>query len=235
MRSVCLIPARGGSKRFPGKNIAPLNGRPLLAYAIEAAQGADLFQTVWVSTDDPRIAEVARRSGAAVHDRPPALATDEAGLVQVCLEFADWRERQGEPVEVLCVVLPTAVLLDPSDLRDGYRLLAQRNADFVMGVTTYLESPFQALWEVEGYLRPYFKDLCLKKSQELPKVTVDSGSFYLARMRALRAERTFYGRRLVGYQIPRHWAVDIDEPEHLKIVEALLKQGTTRKPVEVSS
>src|SRR5229473_2094388 len=86
----CLIPARGGSKRFPRKNIAPLRGRPLLTYAVEAARGAGIFSDVWVSTDDGEIAAVAEAAGARVHHRPSILAGDDATIVQVALDFTDW-------------------------------------------------------------------------------------------------------------------------------------------------
>jgi CMP-N-acetylneuraminic acid synthetase len=124
---------------------------------------------------------------------------------------------------VLGVVLPTAALLRPEDLRNGYHLLAVRSADFVMAVTTYLESPFQALQESNGYLKLFFGREYAKQSQALPKVVVDSGAFYYARLEALRRERTLYGERLVGCEIPRLRSIDIDEPAHLAVAEALLQ------------
>ena len=89
-RPVCLIPARGGSRRFPRKNIAPLRGRPLLAWAVEVARESKLFHDVWVSTDDAEIAAIARGQGAQVHERPAALATDTATIGQVGVDFLDW-------------------------------------------------------------------------------------------------------------------------------------------------
>ncbi len=222
-RPVCLIPARGGSKRFPGKNIALLRGKPLLAYVVEAARESGIFSALWVSTDDPAIAAVAETSGASVHQRPRELAGDKAMLWQVGVDFADWSERQGGKVAVLGVVLPTAALLKPDDLRNGYELMAAESADFVMGVTTYLESPFQALEEKNGYLKLVFGREYARQSQTLPKVVVDSGAFYFARVDALRRERTLYGERLVGYEIPRLRSIDIDEPAHLTVAAALLQ------------
>jgi CMP-N-acetylneuraminic acid synthetase len=92
-----------------------------------------------------------------------------------------------------------------------------------MAVTRYLESPFQALVEDGDYLRPCFERDITRQSQSLPTPWVDSGSFYFARVEALRTERTFYGKRLVGAPIPRHRSIDIDTPEHLVIAEALLE------------
>jgi len=220
--SNCLVPARGGSHRFPRKNIAPLAGRPLLGWAIEAARASGLFGDVWVSTEDAEIGAVAARHGASVHRRPDALAGDEATVVDVLLEFADHRAAAGVEPEYLGIVLPTAALLTGDDLRDAWALLRVRRADVAMGVTTYLESPFQALEEVDGHLRLFFGSGGARPGQKRPRVVVDSGQFYLARVAAVRAARTLYVDGLVGYPIPRERSVDIDEPAHLLIAEALL-------------
>lgn len=224
----CLIPARGGSKRFPRKNVAALRGRPLLAYAVDAARASGVFGDVWVSTDDGEIAEVAVRHGAMLHERPAALAADDATLVQVALDFADWLAGRGEGATHLGIVLPTAALLRGEDIRAASARLRDRGADFAMGVTTYLESPFQALEEVDGHLRLFFGADYARRGQRTPTVFVDSGYFYLVRVEALRAERTLYGARLIGQPIPRERSIDIDEPAHLVIAEALLAAAEAR-------
>jgi N-acylneuraminate cytidylyltransferase len=221
VRLSCLVPARGGSQRLPRKNIAPLRGRPLLAWTVEAARASALFPEVWVSTDDAEIAAVARGAGAVVHDRPAALAGSDSTLVQVALDFADWLGARGQAPDVLCVLLPTAALVRPDDLRGGLARLRERDADFAMAVTSFLEPPFWALTEEDGYLRLFFGQEFARKSQALPPVQVDSGYFYFVRVEALRAERTLYGKRLVGYPIARERSIDIDEPVHLAIAEAL--------------
>jgi len=224
----CLVPARGGSKRFPRKNIALLRGRPLLAWAIDAARTSSVFGDVWVSTEDAEIAQVAVRSGAKVHERPPALAADDATIVQVALDFADWLAARGEGATHLGIVLPTAALLRGADIRGAWARLRERDADFAMAVTSYLESPFQALEEADGYLRLFFGPAYARRTQLLPSVVVDSGYFYLVRIDALRAERTLYGARLVGQPIPRQRSIDIDEPAHLVIADALLAAAEAR-------
>jgi pseudaminic acid cytidylyltransferase len=222
LRRACLIPARGGSRRFPRKNIAPLRGRPLLAWALAAAQASTLFDDVWVSTDDAEIAAIASAGGARIHERPPALAGDTATIAQVGVDFLDWLEARAPAVDVLCTVLPTAALLRPEDLRGAWDLLVAREAEFAIAVTTYLESPFWALEEVDGFLRLHFGEEYARASQSLPAVQVDAGYFYFIRAASLRRERRLYGPRLVGYPIPRERAVDIDEPAHLVIAEALM-------------
>ena len=222
LRRACLIPARGGSKRFPRKNVAPLRGRPLLAWAVDAARESALFDDIWVSTDDAEIAAVARERGARVHDRPPALAGDTATIAQVGVDFLDWLGARGHEVDVLCTVLATAALMRAEDLRGGWDLMVAREAEFAIAVTTYLESPFWALHEVNGYLDLFFGDQSARASQTLPSVCVDAGYFYFIRAASLRRERRLYGPRLVGYPIPRARAVDIDEPDHLVMAEALM-------------
>ena len=223
MDLACIVPARGGSKRFPKKNIALLKGKPLLGYAVEAALGSGLFDEVSVSTEDAEIAEVARRFGATVRSRPAQLATDESTVVQVCLDFVASLESEGRPVEELGIVYPTAALITPTDLKDAYRLFRERQADFLWAITSYLEPPFWALHEVDGYLRSFFGDQYIVKSQQLPEVWVDCGYFYLVRVDALRRERGIVGERMVGYRIPRYRSIDIDEPYHLLMAEALLE------------
>jgi N-acylneuraminate cytidylyltransferase len=222
-RPVCLIPARGGSRRFPRKNIALLRGRPLLAWAIEAARESKLFDDVWVSTDDAEIAAIARDHGAVVHDRPEALAGDTATIAQVGVDFLDWLAARGRAAETICIVLPTAALMRADDLRGAWDLFLAREAEYGIAVTTYLESPFWALHEVAGgYYDLFFGDQYARATQALPAVRVDAGYFYFVRASSLRRERKLYGPRLVGYPIPRARAIDIDEPEHLVIAEALL-------------
>ena len=232
LRCVCLIPARGASKRFPRKNIAPLKGKPVLAYTVEAARASGLFPDVWVSTDDAEIAAIAKQSGARLHERPTPLSADTATLKDVCLDFLDWRGQQGAPADVLCLILPTAALMRPEDLQGGLRMLRERNADYVMAITSFLEAPFWALHEQDGFLKPFFGPDYLVASQKLPRVWVDSGYFYFARTEPFRREKTLYGARLVGYPIPRDRSIDIDEPEHLRIAEALLE--VSLRPTETS-
>jgi CMP-N-acetylneuraminic acid synthetase len=203
--------------------VAPLRGRPLLAWAVDAARESKLFDDVWVSTDDAAIATIARGQGALVHDRPADLATDTATIAQVAIDFLDWLAARGTPREVLCIVLPTAALLRPDDLRGGWELFRARDAEYAIATTTYLESPFWALEEVDGYLRLFFGDDYARATQKLPEVRVDAGYFYFIRAEALRRERRLYGPRLVGYPIPRERAIDIDEPGHLVMAEALLE------------
>ncbi|MCM8811715.1 MAG: acylneuraminate cytidylyltransferase family protein [Candidatus Omnitrophica bacterium] len=231
-RLACLIPARGGSKRFPGKNIAPLRGKPVIGYAIEAAIASRLFPEVWVSTDDQAITEAASRFGARIHRRPAPLAGDSARLADVCLDFSEWLAGQGKPADTLCLILPTAALMLPEDLTGGLALMKEREADFCQAVTSFMEPPFWAMEERGGYLKMVFGDKYLVASQKLPPVWVDSGYFYFMKLDALKRENRLFGDKAVGWKIPRERSVDIDEPGHLVIAEALM-EALDRKKAEV--
>jgi pseudaminic acid cytidylyltransferase len=222
----CVIPARGGSKRFPRKNLAPLAGKPLLAYAIEAAVGAGVFDRVVVSTEDAEIARVGAAAGAEVLPRAPVLASDTATGVDVCLSVIDELRRQGGRHEVFACLLPTTPLRTAEDVRRAHDLFVARAADFLMAVTTFAIPPFWALEEHAGFLRPRWGREFLVKSQELPPVWVDNGAVYLARIAAFEAERTFYGERLVGYRMPRERSVDVDDPVDLRLAEFFLTAAT---------
>jgi CMP-N-acetylneuraminic acid synthetase len=214
----------------PRKNVAPLAGRPLLAWTLDAALGSDLFDRVLVSTEDPDIARVAEQHGADVVARDAALATSTATGVDVCLDAIARLEGQGERFDVLAFLLPTAPLRTADDLRAAWQRFVERDADFLMAVTDYAIPPFWALEERDGYLRPYWGHEYLVKSQELPRVCVDNGAVYLARVDALRRERTFYGENLVGYWMPRDRSVDIDEPVDLALAEFFLARRAGGAP-----
>ena len=218
---LCLIPARGGSKRFPRKNIAHLKGSPVISYAISSALNSGIFDAVHVSTEDPEIAEVATTAGAQVLQRPAELAGDHAGVVDVTLQVLDAFAQQGREFDTLCVIYATAALMLPEDLRGAWRLFLEKQAESAVAVTRYYEHPLSALRESGRFLRPVFPKAMVQR-QELPEYIVDVGYFYFIRTKSLRQRRSFWVPRLVGYPIPRLRAVDIDQPEDLRVADALM-------------
>jgi pseudaminic acid cytidylyltransferase len=226
-RRLCLVPARGGSRRFPRKNLASLCGKPLIAYTIEAARESGLFDAVIVSTDDRETRDVAQKYGAEVpYVRPAHLATDTAGNVDVCLDALARLEEAGHTFDLLACLLPTSPLRTAEDLHGAHARLVNSEGDALMAVTDYPIPPFWALEERDGFLQSHWGRQYMVKSQELPKVCVDNGAIYLARVATFRAEKTFYASRLVGYWMPRERSVDVDEPIDLAMAEFFL----TRRP-----
>jgi N-acylneuraminate cytidylyltransferase len=222
-RPICVIPARGGSKRFPRKNLAPFKGVPLLGLTIETARASSVYSGVVVSTDDAEISETAVRFGAQVRQRPAALAGDFVTLEPVLLDVVEWLERQGQSVAVGSVMLTTSPLRRPADVRDAYERFRSADADFLMVVSRYVKSPFLALRQRDGLAELMFPDLA--RQQPAPPVWVDTGMAYFANIAALRRERTFYGRRLVTHEVPVERSIDVDEPYHLRLAELIDAQG----------
>jgi pseudaminic acid cytidylyltransferase len=216
---ICVIPARGGSKRFPRKNLATFRGRSLIALTIDTARAAAIFSRVIVSTDDEQIAAAATREGADVRHRPPALAGDFVTLEPVLLDAADALTADGVIVQVGAVMLTTSPLRQPEDVRAAYRRFDTSTADYMMIVSRYVKSPFLALTERNGFAQLMFPDLA--RQQPAPPVWVDTGMAYFARLDALRREGTFYGRRLLMHEVPVERAIDVDEPYHLRFAEIL--------------
>jgi pseudaminic acid cytidylyltransferase len=222
MQGVCIIPARGGSKRLPRKNIADFLGKPILAHTVEAARDSAVFSRIVVSTEDEEIAEVARRAGAQVHDRTNALASDTARLIDVCIDFLAKEERAGRAWDFFGCLLATAPMRTADDIRRAHALIEPGVCDFAMAVTTYPLPPLQALRTTEyGFLRPMWPELINLRSQEAPALFVDNGSTYLALVSTFRKERTFYGSRMRGHVMPRSRSIDIDEPYDLELARML--------------
>jgi pseudaminic acid cytidylyltransferase len=202
---LAIIPARGGSKRLPRKNILDYLGKPLIAWTIEAAVQSNCFSEIVVSTDDEEIASVAAKYWVKVEKRPAELANDEARVVDVCLDVLVRRST----AQFACLYA-TSPLRTASDISGAVGLLKPFRCDFSMAVTPFEASPHQALKENEGYLEPMWPELIEKRHSEIPKLFVDNGSTYAATVEAFKQHKTFYGPNLRGYVMPRERSVDID-------------------------
>lgn len=225
MRGVCVIPARGGSKRLPRKNIAEFLGLPIIAHTVEAARASGVFSRVVASTEDAEIAKVARAAGAEIHERPATLSTDSARLVDVCTAFLADEEAAGRQWDFFGCLLATAPMRSADDVRRAYALLQPGVCDFAMAVTTYPLPPLQALRTTDqGFLHPMWPDLINLRAQESPALFVDNGSTYFALVPAFRREQTFYGARMRGHVMPRDRSIDIDEPYDLELARMLAQR-----------
>lgn len=229
MRPIAILPARGGSKRIPRKNIVPVGGKPMIVWAIETAKASGLFGRVVVSTEDEEIAAIARGAGAEVLARPPELATDTAAETDAYAQVLEVLEaRTGERPPYFCGIYPTALLLEPRDLRDAFARFGE-GADVVMGVSEYPIHRFKALQAgPTGYLAPVYPVQNDWRSQDYPMDVASNGTFYWFRTDAFLANRTYYPERLLGYVVPRERAVDLDTPADLRFAELLLRMKRER-------
>lgn len=222
---LAVIPARGGSKRFPRKNIAVFDGAPLLVRTIETAQRAGVFDRILVSTEDAEIGLVAKRAGAEVHDRRADLAADSARLVDVCRGLLDELAGQGERYGAFCLLLPTAPFREPRHVRESLDLLGARRANVVMSVSEFPHVPFWAVTETRGFLRLFWGRRWLKSRMALPALHRHNGVVLWARTEAFRRYRDFYCPRLAPYHMTLEESVDIDQPLDLEFAEFLRRGG----------
>jgi CMP-N-acetylneuraminic acid synthetase/RimJ/RimL family protein N-acetyltransferase len=220
-RPLCIIPARGGSKRFPRKNVASFEGTPLVVRAVQVAAEANVFGRIVVSTEDPEIALLAKRAGAEVHDRPPTLATDSARVVDVCEAVLDQLEREGERVATFCVLVPTSPLRTARHVRESLALLRRGRINGVMSVSVFPHAPLWAVREVGGFLRLQWGRGMLKARQRLPALYRHNGVALWMQTAAFRRYRDFYCPRLVPYVMTLEESVDVDDPIDLAFAEFL--------------
>jgi len=215
---LALIPARGGSKRLPGKNIADFLGRPIIAHTIDAARESGLFDKVLVSTDDKDIAAIASGLGADIHHRSESLATDTATTGEVVLDVIEYERSLGNEYGILCLLYATAPLRTAEDIRGVVGLVEPGKHDFAMAVTEYWLPPHQALVpDQDGVLGPMWPEIINRKSQEFAALRVDNGSTYAVSVPAFLEQRTFYGTGLRGHDMPRLRSIDIDVQEDLDL------------------
>jgi pseudaminic acid cytidylyltransferase len=223
---VAVIPARGGSKRIPRKNIRTFCGRPMIGWPIGAAKASGCFDRIIVSTDDPEIADVGRGFGAeAPFLRPPELADDFAPTVAVIAHAVRWLDANGASPDAVCCIYPTAPLLEPDDLKAALALLMQDGTDYVFPVTPF-PAPIARALRLSGAgnrVSMFQPEHLMTRSQDLEPAYHDAGQFYWGRAEAWREERPVYGPGTAALIIPRTRVQDIDMPEDWEMAEAMVR------------
>lgn len=220
--SICLIPARGGSKRIPRKNIRHFDGRPVIGWSIEAAQNASCFERIIVSTDDEEIAEVSKSFGAeAPFWRPAELADDHATTADVIRHALDWLETQGSVPEALCCLYATAPFVRAEDLKKGAQLI--ENANYVIPVTSYPFPIQRAVRLKGGGLEMFDPTQYATRSQDLEHAYHDAGQFYWGKSRAWREGSETFGPDTIPLLLPRWRVQDIDTEEDWSRAEAMFR------------
>ena len=218
---LAVIPARGGSKRIPHKNIRPFCGKPIIAYSIAAALESELFERVIVSTDSEQIATVARQYGAEVPFlRPAELSDDHCGVVAVVKHAVQWCRQQGNIIEEVCGIYATAPLIKVADLRRGFELLQTSGADGVMAVTTF-PAPIQRALKMnaDGSLQMFQPEHAMTRSQDLEPAYLDAAQFFWWGSNASDGGRPVNK----GLVLPRNRVQDIDTEEDWQVAEQLYR------------
>lgn len=221
--SIAIIPARGGSKRLPRKNILPLGGTPMLVHTLKAAHDSGVFNTLYVSSDDADILALADEAGAEAVQRPPELATDTAHELEACKHIIE-TQCQHKP-DFFCVIYPTAAFLAPEDLsRSHEQLDAEPSADCVMGVSAYDIHPYKAMTRDDnGYCQMMFPEECKMRSQNYPECVASNGTFYWLRTAAFEQNQTYYQTRLKPHIVPKQRAIDIDTEDDYNRAQELFQ------------
>lgn len=223
--NIAIIPARGGSKRIPRKNVKHFCGKPMIARSIEAAHLAGCFDRVIVSTDDSEIADVARSFGAEVpFIRPSELSDDHTGTSPVVAHAIQWLAEQGGAANFVCCIYATAPFVQAEDIVKGLRLIESEDIQFAFSVTSYA-FPIQRAIRLtkDNRIEMYSPENFQVRSQDLEEAWHDAGQFYWGTSKAWLSGQPIFGHKSAPVILPRHQVQDIDTPEDWVRAEWLYK------------
>jgi CMP-N-acetylneuraminic acid synthetase len=225
MVRVAIIPARGGSKRLPGKNVRSFFGHPMLAYAIAAAENTRLFGEIIVSSDDPEIGRIAKWYGARYLERPALLATDEASLVDVALHMLNVLISEGKRPGELCQLMPNCPLRTSKDIVDLHQDFETNARDFQISAIPYrgVYPHWAMVVDERGLGRWAFGQEFLVQSQNLSRTYCPTGATWWVRTEPFQREKSFYGPGFCVAPMPPNEGIDIDTEEDLHLAELLVK------------
>ena len=209
--AVAIIPARGGSKRIPRKNIKDFHGKPLIAYSIEVALKSKLFDKVIVSTDDEEIAKIAMQYGAVIPFlRPKELSDDFTGTGAVVEHTMNYLKQQGENYDFICTIYATAPFLDKKYLIEGFEKLKNSNAKNAFSCTS-MPFPIQRTFKITKNERceMFWPENFSKRSQDLEEAFQDAGQFYWTNLN-IKSDEIIFGKDSIPIVLPRYLVQDID-------------------------
>jgi pseudaminic acid cytidylyltransferase len=220
---VAVIPARGGSKRIPRKNIRDFAGKPMIGHSIDCALKSGLFDRIIVSTDDAEISSVAQKLGAEVpFTRPMALANDDAGTTVVIAHAIEWLQSEGTAASAVCCIYATAPFMRAEDLAEGWRLLQSGDWQYVFAATRFAASVHRSfLRAADGGLEMLFPEHFNTRSQDLPTVLHDAAQFYWGKPEAWVSTARVFDRHSTIVEIPPWRVQDIDTEEDWLQAEAM--------------
>ncbi len=222
-KKVAVIPARGGSKRIPHKNIKDFCGQPIIAYSIQAAQKSGIFDRIIVFTDDSDIADTALKYSAEVpFMRPASLSDDFTGTVPVINHAINRLKEDGEDIEYVCCIYATAPFIQSKYLREGYDKLIKSGKSFAFTITTY-SFPIQRSVRIleDGSLDAFYPEFFETRSQDLEEAYHDAGQFYWGRVESFLNNEILFSPVSVPVLLPRYLVQDIDTLEDWKRTELM--------------
>lgn len=224
---LCLVPARGGSKGLPGKNIRPMCGKPLIGWTIDVARASSEIDAVVVTTDDPEIASVAADFGAEVPFlRPPELAGDTASSIDVVIHALDELQRNGRVFDVVLLLEPTSPLREVSDIGNALARMLETGAGAIVSVcrAESTHPAFMYRCGDDARLAPFMnRQPTGLRRQEIEPLFFLEGTLYASRVDVIRERRSFYHDDTVAYEVPKWKSVEIDDMDDFLMAEALAK------------
>ena len=224
MKRLCIIPARGGSKRIPRKNIKEFMGKPIIAYSIEAALNCGLFEEVMVSTDDEEFAEVAKNYGAKVpFMRSAETANDYATTVDVLLEVIREYEKMGQHFDYICCLYSTAPFVTSEKLKKAYQDMIDGGYDSAYTVVEYSYPIQRSLRIVNGKVSMKWPEYAKSRSQDLEKSYHDAGQFYFTDVNMLKMRLALKGDNTLGFVLSELDVQDLDTMTDWKLAEMKYK------------
>jgi pseudaminic acid cytidylyltransferase len=222
---IAVIPARGGSKRIPRKNIKNFCGKPILTYSIDAAFKSKCFDRVVVSTDDSEIADIAIKLGAEVpYIRSAELSDDYAGTNAVMCDAMQWFEKNGELPDLACCIYATAPFISTTSLNDGLNIMMSLKYDYAFTISEF-SSPIQRALRINnnGIVEMLDPELYETRSQDLEQAFHDAGQFYWGRTEAWLSKKKILSSNSCPIQLPRHQVQDIDTLEDWEYAEKMFQ------------
>tara|TARA_B100001989_G_C24546507_1_gene471151 strand:+ start:1372 stop:2055 length:684 start_codon:yes stop_codon:yes gene_type:complete len=220
---LCIIPARGGSKRIPRKNIKTFNGRPLISWSISTAINSKIFDKVIVSTDDEEIAEISKKYGAEIPFlRPSTISGDHTPTRDVVLHSINWFEKKGLIIDTLCCIYATAPFIKESFLKEANQILQSSDESFYIFSATSFPFPIQRAITIDkkGYSKMINPEHFNTRSQDLIETYHDAGQFYFAKKQTWINKTSFFDQSK-PFILPRYLVQDIDTLEDFKRAELM--------------
>jgi pseudaminic acid cytidylyltransferase len=229
--NVAIIPARGGSKRIPRKNIKIFNGKPMIGWSIEAAKKSEIFDKIIVSTDDEEIAEISEKFGAQVpFFRPKKLSDDFTGTTEVIKHAIKFLIENGNDIEFACCIYAIAPLIDALDIKNSFSVINKSKWSYVFSVSDYSTNIYRSFTtNSDGGIRMIFPKNFTTRSQDLPKSLFDAGQFYWGKVDSWINEIKIFDKNSYPYVLPNWRVCDIDTIEDWKRLEIIKKILTENK------
>ena len=220
MRScVCIIPARGGSKRLPRKNILPFHGKPMICWTIESAINSECFNKIIVSSEDDEVKQIASAyANLVIADRDQNLASDSATVSDVLLDILN--KEDNDLFDIICCLFPASPLRTYKDVQTVVNNISPGEIDFSIAVTDYDLPPHQALKiDKNNQIEPMFPELVNLRDEKIGRLVVDNGSTYAASVTAFNKQKNFYGQPAKAHYMPRERSVDINYQIDLELAD----------------